>query len=425
MAVPPKHADVVIIGGGITGCATAYYLSKSSLSVVVLERGIVANEQSSRAWGFIRKQGRHEAEIPMAARSSAIWKGLSAELGADLEYACCGIMTPALNDRDEERIIAGAEQAAKCGLSTKLLSASEVKKLIPEMMGDWRGALFTPDDGHAEPRKVTKAFAEAASRNGARILENIGVTSIDVTNGAVVGVETSHGYIRTSAVLCAAGVGTPALVKALGVSLPIHPVRLSVLETEVVAAFTKLAVWSPKVSFRPTGRGTFTVGSGYRARAGDLDITWDAIRHSLKFLPQLQENPGALKFRIGWPLVRSLRSNVLPTAQPEPRVNPAIARFNLAQFQALFPHLGPVRAQRLWAGCIDATPDLIPIIDEMPGISNLHIAAGYSGHGFALGPVSGQILSDRLRGLRSEFDLSPFRIARFKEGQAKLSRNAL
>lgn len=426
MPVLPKAVDVVIIGGGITGCATAYYLSKMKLSVALLERGTVANEQSSRAWGFIRKQGRHAAEIPLAARASQIWPRLGAELGADLEYVSNGILTPALTTADEERLADGARQAAHWGLSTKLLGKREVSALMPELTGQWLGALYTPDDGHGEPKKVTQAYAAAAMRNGAQLFEHVGVKAIQTSNGMVTGVATTHGEIRAGAVLCAAGVGSTALMKPFGLSLPIHDVRLTVLETHEVPAFTNIAVWAPNVSFRPTGRGTFYVGSGYRAKSGDLDVTVDAVRHFGKFLPQLRDNPGALNIRVGLPLLRSLwGGGVSATAQPEPAYNGHIADYNLSQFRQVFPHLGDVQAKRIWGGRIDATPDMIPVIDQVPGAANLHLAAGFSGHGFALGPVSGVMLADIIAKGSTDLDLHAFRIARFKEGDAKLSRHAL
>ena len=425
MAVQPKSVDVVIIGGGITGCATAYYLSKMKLSVALIERGTVANEQSSRAWGFIRKQGRHAAEIPLAARASQIWPDLAAELGADLEYVRNGILTPALSEADEVRLADGARQAAQWGLSTRLLSAREVNDLMPSLAGKWRGALYTPDDGHGEPKKVTQAYAAAAVRAGTHLLENVGVTAIRVSNGAVTGVETTQGAIAASAVLCAAGVGSAALMKPFGLALPIHGVRLTVLETQEVPAITDIAVWAPNVSFRPTGRGTFYVGSGYRAKSGDLDVTVDAIRHFGKFLPQLRENPGALNIRVGWPLLESLRGGISARAQREPAYNRRIADYNLSQFRQVFPHLGQVQPKRIWGGRIDATPDMIPIIDQVAGAKGLHLAAGFSGHGFALGPVSGVMLADIIAKGGTDLDLHAFRIARFKEGDAKLSRHAL
>ncbi|WP_459617791.1 NAD(P)/FAD-dependent oxidoreductase [Bordetella sp. 2513F-2] len=425
MPVQPKSVDVVIVGGGITGCATAYYLSKLKLSVALVERGTVANEQSSRAWGFIRKQGRHAAEIPLAARAAQMWPGLSAELGADLEFVSNGILTPALNEADEIRIADGARQAAHWGLSTKLLSAREVSELMPQLTGAWRGALYTPDDAHGEPKKVTQAYAAAAARAGVHLLEHVGVKSIEVSNGAVSGVETTQGFIAAKAVLCAAGVGSAALMKPFGLNLPIHGVRLTVLETQEVPAFTNIAVWAPNVSFRPTGRGTFYVGSGYRAKSGDLDVTVDAIRHFVKFLPQLRENPGALNIRMGWPLLKSLRGGVASDAQPEPAYNPRIAAYNLGQFRKVFPHLGEVQPKRIWAGRIDATPDMIPIIDRVPGVEGLHLAAGYSGHGFALGPVSGAMLADIIAKGGTDLDIHPFRISRFEDGDAKPSKHAL
>ncbi|MDO9403792.1 MAG: FAD-binding oxidoreductase [Polaromonas sp.] len=425
MSTLPPYADVVIIGGGITGCATAYYLSRLKLSVALLERGEVANEQSSRAWGFIRKQGRHPAEIPMAAEASRLWSTLSHELQADLEYVRKGILTPASSEADEEIAQQGARLAAGHGLSTRFVSAADIRTLLPQMQGQWRGGLYTPDDGHGEPVKTTRAFANAAVNNGARLFQNIGASRIEVSNQRVTAVDTRQGRIRTGAVLCAAGMGSGNILKQVGLSLPIHGIRITVLETQPATPFTELAVWAPQVAFRPTRRGTFYVSSGYRAKTGDLDVTLDGIRHFGKFFHQLRSNPTALNIRVGMPLLRSLDTRIDDTAQAEPPANARIAAYNLRQFLAAFPHLGPLQPMRTWAGQIDATPDMIPVIDTVPGIPNFHVATGFSGHGFALGPVSGKLLSEQIATGAASLDLHAFRISRFAEGDMQLSPYAL
>ena len=247
----PMRADVVIVGGGITGCAAAYYLACRNVSVIVLERGEIAGAQSSRAWGFIRQQGRHPAEVPYAAKASQIWEGLSRELQADLEFVRGGILAPALTEEDEERMRDGARVAAENGLSTKLLSRREIAALLPEMRRDWRAGLFTADDAHGEPRKATEAFAAAAERRGARFFPGTGISGFQRSNGAVTAVVTPRGEVRAGIVICAAGLGATALMRQLGLSLPIHGMRISVAETAPAPAFTKIAVWAPQVAFRP------------------------------------------------------------------------------------------------------------------------------------------------------------------------------
>src|SRR5260221_5836150 len=184
----PASADVVIMGAGIVGCATAYYLAKRGSSVVVLERGGIADEQSSRAWGFVRQQGRHDSEVPMAAEASRIWLELAGELQADLEYVRRGILVIAETPEDMARMEDGARVAIRHGLNTRLLTAGELQSMLPELKGPWKSAIYTEGDGHAEPRKVTEAFARAAERRGATFLTNKAALGVELTNGRVSGV---------------------------------------------------------------------------------------------------------------------------------------------------------------------------------------------------------------------------------------------
>ena len=138
--------------------------------------------------------------MPLAAESSRIWDGLAGELQADLEFVRGGILVPAETAEDEGRLERGAKIAAQYGLTTRMVAPGEIKEIIPEMEGSWRSALYTAEDGHAEPRKTTEAFAAAAERMGARIHINTRVSAIDVTNGRATGVITQRA--SSMAMLC-------------------------------------------------------------------------------------------------------------------------------------------------------------------------------------------------------------------------------
>ena len=422
----PDRADVVVIGGGITGCATAYYLARERVSVVLLERGEIAGAQSSRAWGFIRQQGRHPAEVPYAAQASRIWEGLSGELQADLEFVRGGILVPAQSEEDEERMRHGARIAAEHGLSSRLVGRPELSRLIPQLEGDYRAALYTAEDAHGEPRKATEAFAQAAERHGAQLFAGVAVRGFRTSAGRVSAVLTPDGEIQTDRVVCAAGLGTASLVRQLGwSSLPIHGMRISVAETEPVRPFTRMAVWAPQVAFRPTGRDTFYVGSGYRGKVADIDLTLDAVRHARYFLPRLKDHLHDVKLRVGGAMLRSLLPGDGAAYGREPEPNRSIVRYNMEQFLRCFPHLAGLGVKRSWAGIVDITPDMLPVIGPVPGRENVVVAAGFSGHGFALGPASGKVLSALATDRPAPFDLAPFRLTRFAEGDFAASPEAL
>jgi glycine/D-amino acid oxidase-like deaminating enzyme len=425
----PPTADIVIIGGGIVGCATAYYLAKRGKSVVVLERGGVADQQSSRAWGFVRQQGRHDSEVPMAAEASRVWLELAGELQADLDYVRRGILVVAETPEDIARIEDGAKVAVRHGLNTRLLGAAELSAMLPELKGPWKAAIYTEGDGHAEPRKVTEAFAQAGERRGVKFLERTAAIGIEVTNARISGVVTRRGTIRTGAVLCAAGIGTPAILGSLGISLPIQMIRTFVGETNSTKPFTPMAGWSPYVSFRPTLRNTFTIGTGFRDTGTEYDITPSSFRHMKYFLPTYRENWRYVRPRLGREFFADLALTWRGRIQEQPPAEPAItqARMDFVEqhFYQLFPHLAGLGLKRRWAGRIDMTPDLLPIMDKFDSPAGLYVGAGFSGHGFALGPVTGRLLSELIAEGRPSLDLRPFRASRFKEGEFAASPNAL
>ena len=422
------NTDVAIIGGGIVGCATAYNLARAGLAVTLIERGAIAGEQSSRAWGFVRQQGRHEAEIGLAALASEMWETLGRELQADLEFVRGGILVPAETDDDMARFEHSATLGARAGLSTRMLTPGELAAQMPELAGRWKGALYTAEDAHAEPRKTTEAFAHAAERLGARLLPNTVVTGIETTAGAATAVLTRTGAIKAGAVLCATGIGTSALLRPLGIDLPIQPVRTAVCETEEIRHFTRTAVWGPDASFRPTQHGTFYIGTGYRHTGTSCDISLDTLRHIKAFWPTYRANRRLVQPRFGresaLQIARSLSAHRFDPL-PEPLVDQALTARIKAAFTTMLPGLSNLGIRRAWAGRIDMTPDVIPIIGAAAEIRNLYVAAGFSGHGFALGPATGRLLAELIRTGRPSLDLSPFRLSRFAEGAARYQPHAL
>jgi len=428
-----REAEVVVIGGGITGCATAYHLARRGARVVLLEKGEIASEQSGRAWGFVRQQGRHPAEIPLARVASAMWEGLAQELDADLEFVRGGILALAETVADVARLEEGAGVAAEHGLSTRMVTSREIAEIIPGLAGPWQAGLYTPDDAHAEPLKATRAFAQAAARWSAVVRPHTPTVGLDVTNGAVSGVHTPQGLVRAGTVVCAAGVWTARIARGVGITVPVQIVRSSVAETRPAIPFTRTAVWGPYVAFRPTLRGTFYLGNGYRGAGADYDLTLASFRHLRYFLPSYLRNWRSLKVHAGRELVGDLLhaltgrgADFAGAGLPgEPRVNQRKVAHNERRFYELFPRLSRLGLDRAWAGYIDLTPDLIPVLGEVGTPSRLYLATGFSGHGFALGPLVGRLLSELILDGRPSMDLKPFRPGRFAEGELLRARRTL
>jgi glycine/D-amino acid oxidase-like deaminating enzyme len=425
-----EPVDVAIVGGGIVGSATAYSLARRGVKVAMFERGRIASEQSSRAWGFIRQQGRHEAEVPLAAEANRLWAELTQKFGqATTEFTQAGILVPAENDADEERVVSGHDTAVQFQLKTRILKPVEMREVLPELAGNWRCALFTPGDGHGEPASSSRTIADAARHAGARIHENEPVLGVDVGGGKIAGLITLRGRCAASTVVLCGGIGTPALAAPLGLNLPIQVVRSSVAQTMAARPFTRVAMWGPYVSFRPKQDGSFYIGNGYRGAGADYDITINSFRNLRYFLPAYRTNWRLLRITLGREFLSQLRAALSPEGAarplPEPLPNRRKIQHNIGRFRELLPHLGGIGLARSWAGRIDLTPDVIPIIDKPLEGKSLFIACGFSGHGFALGPSVGKQLSEWVLDGRPSIDLRSFRYRRFEEGDIARNKKAL
>lgn len=429
----PSQADVVIVGAGIVGCATAYYLAKRGVSAVVLEKDEIGRAQSGRNWGFIRQQGRDPLELPLMIESNRIWSGIERELGADVEWVQRGNLALASTPERIALFEGWCKTAREHGLDTRVLSAAELNTLIPDLRGDWLGGMYTESDGHAEPRKATQAFADAAKARGARIFERCTVLSIETTNGAVSGVQFEkrdgkltdpvRGTIRTGIVIGAAGAWTATLVRPLGLSLPQRWVRSTVARTTPVRRISDVGVWAPSVAFRQRRDGTLNLGGGGWA---DHDVTLDSVRHARLFMPNYLKNRKLFQFHVGKPLVADAIAR-LPGSRGrrdpfgaqwalEPAPNASKAKWTFDEFRRLFPSVGDISITDTWAGYIDATPDAIPVLGGVDHPRGFVFATGFSGHGFGLGPIAGRLAAELATDGRTSLDIRGFRFSRFAEG---------
>jgi glycine/D-amino acid oxidase-like deaminating enzyme len=426
------NADVVIVGSGIVGCATAYYLARRGVCAVVVDRGTVAGEQSRKNWGFVRQQGRDPLELPLVMEANRIWQTLERELGADLEWVQGGNLALAADDARMARFEGWLSMARQFGVETRLLRARDLPDVVPGIGGRWVGGMHTPSDGHADPEKATDALARAATTRRAVIQLGCAVHAVSTSSGAVSAVVTEQGEIRTSTVVCAAGAWSSRLLRTLGFSLPQRWVRGTVARTTPAPPVTACAVWGPAVAFRQRRDGSFNVAAG---GALDHDVTLESLHQLRFFLPNFWKNRALFRFHVGRPLARSLVA-ALPGSQArrrplvwdrgiEPVPNALKVRHSLAELQRVLTALPPLGIAGSWASYIDATPDLLPVLGEVPGLRGLVVATGFSGHGFAVGPVAGRLVSELIVDGKPSLDISAFRFSRFGEGAIGRPRNVL
>jgi sarcosine oxidase subunit beta len=371
-------ADVVVIGGGITGTATAYALARDGLAVVLVERFGLAAMASSWSLAGVRQSGRHPAELPLAKAAVARWAGLDDELDARTGYRRHGNMRLARTP-DEILVIRRLvdEQRAQ-GLELDFLATTEaVREREPALARTVLAASFCPTDGSADPAPSVQAFAHAAERQGARLSLGERVIALEVDGGRLTAVRTDQRRIATARAVLACGALGNELLAPLGLTVPLRQPMVTVLQTEPLPPLLGpvLGVANADMAGRQEGSGRLRVTSG----AGD----WH----------------GTL------------------TTEPTPRVSPPAG--SVAQVIEKLSHVLPAfrtcAIHKLWAGLLDLTPDALPVLDHVPGADGLTTAMGFSGHGFAIGPVTGEIMSDLVQSRPTGFDLAPFRFDRFND----------
>ncbi|WP_342364222.1 FAD-binding oxidoreductase [Terrarubrum flagellatum] len=373
--------DVIIIGGGITGAAAAYEIARAGHSVTLIEKRKLAAMASGWTLGGVRQSGRDPAELPLALAAVERWAGLDEELGAPTGYRRGGNLRLARTPEETDVIRALVDEQRAKGLELDYLADNAaIREIAPAVAADILAASFCPTDGHADPVAAVTAFAEAARRHGAEIREGVRALSLITTNGAVTGVETDHGPIHADRVIVATGVHAPELLGGVGLSLPLHIRIVCVLQTvPVETRFAQVfGVANADCAGRQEIDGRFRVTTGIGEWPHAVP-TWTA--------DQLQPSAADVRRLI------DLTTRVLPV-------------------------LGETGVNRVWGGLIDLTPDALPAIDARTGVEGLVVAAGFSGHGFGIGPVTGEILCDLALGRQPRFDLAPFRLDRFRDTAA-------
>lgn len=416
----PDSTSVVIIGGGIVGICAALTLAERGVPVVVLEKGHVAAEQSSRNLGWIRKTSRHAEDVPLAQAADKIWSNLSERVDAPVGYRQAGIMF--LGDTDEQMAIheKWLDSVAGLDLDSTLLSKAELDKLVPGGNGSWKGAVYTPSDGRGEPTLATSAIANAAIKYGATIVQQCAVRTLSMQAGKVSGVVTELGEIRCDQVLLAGGAWSRRFLGNLGVQLPTLPVIASVLRTKPIKGPTEIAVGGSDFSFRKHQDGGFIIMQRGKV---DAPLTLDHLKIGLQFKDQLRFGKDALNISFGKEFFEDLSTPRSWTANKrspfesirvrEPRINHGLLDDAMRNTINAWPIFKDAELEESWAGLIDVTPDSMPVIDRVQDIPGLTVATGFSGHGFGTGPAAGQLAADIVMNDSPLVDPAPYRFNRF------------
>lgn len=369
-----RQADVLVIGGGFMGAATAFFLRQRGRSVILLERFLVGQQASGTNFGNVRRQGRYLRQLPLANRSRAIWSRISELTGSDVEFMPVGHVRFAWREEQIAVMEDYARNAREFGLELELIGKTALRERFPFAGNEAVAGSFSPFDGHANPRLAAPAFARAARRDGATILENCEVLSVG-KNGEDFEAQTTLGTFRAPCLLIAGGAWAGALSAGFGEPVPMTPGGPQMGVTEpapffippVVGVSTKIP--EEVMYLRQIRRGNVIFG-GVRRRSAALD------ERRAKYDPE----------------------SVLP---------------QFAQLIRIVPALRHLRIIRTWSGVEGYMGDELPVMGASGEVSGLYYAFGFSGHGFQLGPGVGDVMAELIDTGSTTTPIDDFSIRRF------------
>ncbi len=425
----PKRADVVVIGGGIAGVSTLLALADQGVLAVLVEKGRLAGEQSSRNWGFCRTQGRDRAEVPLALESLRLWDRMDQRVGADVGFRRAGACYLCETQAEVATYAAWLESARQWQVQSRILGPDEVDSVLPGSSRRWAGALYTPNDGRAEPQRAVPLMAQAARRLGAAIFTNCAARGFETTAGRISGVITERGLIACDAAVLAGGAWSRLFCGNMGVDFPQLKILGSVMRTDRLDGPPELAVAGPDFAFRKRQDGGYTVA---RRNKYEAHVVPDSLRLMPQFFPAMISQKREYRIRLFGRFREELRIPrrwAMDQASPfevtrilDPAPNPAIVEESRRNLIRAFPAFAPVRIAESWGGLIDTTPDAVPVIAPVRDVPGFFLMSGFSGHGFGIGPGAGRLMSDLVTGTSPVVDPTPFRFERF--GTPAVSRAA-
>jgi glycine/D-amino acid oxidase-like deaminating enzyme len=427
----PARTSVVVVGGGIVGVATAFFLAEAGVPVVLAEKGRIGAEQSGRNWGWCRVMGRDPRELPIGLESLRLWRDMNRLTGRETGFREAGTMYLLDSEAEIAEQSAWLDGARDFQVQSRLLTGAELAAMLPGAGRPFRAGLHTPSDGRAEPARATVAIAEAARERGAAILTGCAVRGVETAAGRVSGVVTERGRIACDTVVLAGGAWSRLFAGNAGIDLPQLKVLGAVLRTKPIAGLPEVAVGAKDFAFRKRLDGGYTVA---RRNANVTTLTADHFRLFGDFLPAFRQSWRELRLRVGrgtledWRVPRRWqldeespfeRVRVLDPVPPEAII--AEAKRNLA---AAFPAFAGLEEAERWGGMIDATPDAVPIVSPVAELPGFVVATGFSGHGFGIGPGAGRLAADLVTGRTPVVDPAPFALDRFPRARKVRSRAA-
>ncbi len=372
--------DVIVLGGGLMGTAATFFLRRRGLKVTLIERNRVGTGATVASFGNIRRTGRHLTQLPLAHRSRALWGEAERLLGRDVEFRATGHLRLIFEEDALADMRAYADAARPWGLELEELGANEIRARFPGLGPGAIAASFSPHDGSGNPRLIAPAFADAARRLGAEIVEECEVGSIDRTDAGL-RVTTSKGVFEAGRLLNTAGAWGMRIAARFGEPVPLTPrgPQMGVTEPLPHRILPVVGIWTRRhgtdAYFRQVERGNIVFGGA----AERVDVPLD---------------PGHAK------------------------ADPARLPAQLRALRQLLPALEKVSVIRTWSGCEGYLADMLPVMGPSATTPGLFHAFGFSGHGFQLGPGVGDTMAELIATGTTDIPLHDFRIERFANAES-------
>lgn len=372
-------ADVIIIGGGVVGCAAAYYLAQRGISnVIVLEATkSIGHGGSSRNGGGVRQSGRDVRELPYAMYGiKNLWPTLSEELGVDVEYTQKGNLRLGKTEEHLKKLQTLASNAQSVGLDVRMVDAKEVQEICPYLSKEIIGASWCPTDGHANPLTTTLGFYKRALEMGVRFFTDAQVKELKKVQGKVRKVIlTDDTVFEGETVILAAGYESRYIARTVGIDVPMTRLIDECLVTEKQPPMFDIMLGTAGADFygHQSRHGSFVFGS---------DCGYESVTD--------MEDPSSLT------------------------TNSMTLSASCRAIMDYVPALKDAKIVRSWCGWLDDAFDGVPFISKVDEVPGLILACGFTGHGFGTAPAVGLMLSQMVAGEDTVVDISALRYDRFK-----------
>jgi len=394
-------ASTVIVGGGVVGCAAAFFLAeRGERDVVLLERGELGQGTSKGGLGGIRHQFDDELDVRLSKLAVAFWRVFEERTGGKHDFQQRGYLFIAETPAGLEQLRAPIPLYERVGVNVEMVDPAEIARLVPGIRtDDLVGGRFGAEDGYGDPIEALAGFAAFAHLGGVKIREDVAALEIVREGDRVTGVRTSEGVISCERVLLATGCWTASLAATAGVAVPIWPYARSIMESRPFAALSRVPMTIELESgfhFRPKGAAQ---------RFAMPNLTGDGRVEKGPAAP-----PGAFVPGEFAPLV------VPPSLEPWVRARAAWRH----------PLFTDLRITDSWSCYYEMTPDDHPVVGAVPGVAGLHVAAGFSGHGFMHTPATAQlVVEEMLDGRAHTLDITDLSLERFASGRRPFAATVL